>query len=94
MNVLAYQKYQAPNHHGVNPSQSVHVNYRHSHSWDPTLARQTTWSNQIMQRMLRTRAIQAKLKVNTPRDKYELEADRVAEQVMRMPEPDVQGKPG
>ena len=34
--------------------------------------------------------IQAKLIVNEPGDKYEQEADRVAEQVMRMPEPQVQ----
>lgn len=31
--------------------------------------------------------VQAKLTVNQPGDKYEQEADRVAEQVMRMPEP-------
>jgi len=35
------------------------------------------------------RFIQAKLKVNQPGDVYEQEADRVAEQVMRMPEPQV-----
>jgi len=34
--------------------------------------------------------IQAKLKIGQPGDKYELEADQVAEQVMRMPEPKVQ----
>ncbi len=34
--------------------------------------------------------IQTKLTVNTPGDKYEREADRVAEQVLRMPEPQVQ----
>ncbi len=34
--------------------------------------------------------VQPKLTVNTPGDKYEQEADRVAEQVMRMPEPQVQ----
>lgn len=34
--------------------------------------------------------LQPKLTVNTPGDKYEQEADRVAEQVMRMPEPQVQ----
>lgn len=34
--------------------------------------------------------LQAKLTVNTPGDKYEQEADRVAEQVMRMPEPQLQ----
>ncbi len=31
--------------------------------------------------------IQAKLKIGAPNDKYEQEADRVADQVMRMPEP-------
>ena len=36
--------------------------------------------------------IQAKLKIGQPGDKYEQEADRVAEQVMRMPEPQVQRK--
>ena len=34
--------------------------------------------------------IQPKLRINEPGDLYELEADRVAEQVMRMPEPGVQ----
>lgn len=36
--------------------------------------------------------IQAKLKIGQPGDKYEQEADRVAEQVMRMLEPQVQRK--
>ena len=35
-------------------------------------------------------AILAKLPINTPGDEYEQEADRVAEQVMRMPEPQLQ----
>jgi hypothetical protein len=35
-------------------------------------------------------SLQRKLTVNTPGDKYEQEADRVAEQVMRMPEPQIQ----
>jgi hypothetical protein len=36
--------------------------------------------------------IQAKLKVGQPGDIYEQEADRVADEVMRMPEPQVQGR--
>ncbi len=36
-----------------------------------------------------TLPIQTKLKISQPGDKYEQEADRVAEQVMRMPEPKV-----
>lgn len=37
-----------------------------------------------------SRVLQTKLSVNTPGDTFEQEADRVAEQVMRMPEPAVQ----
>ena len=40
------------------------------------------------------RMIQAKLTIGRPDDEYEREADRVADQVMRMPEPVVQQKPG
>jgi len=39
-----------------------------------------------------TPTIQAKLKIGQPNDKFEQEADRVVEQVMRMPEPQVQRK--
>ena len=37
--------------------------------------------------------VQAKLKIGQPKDKYEQEADRMAEQVMRMPEPNIRRKP-
>lgn len=37
--------------------------------------------------------VQAKLAISEPGDKYEQEADRVAEQVMRMPEPVIQRAP-
>ncbi|WLE98055.1 MAG: hypothetical protein QTN59_04290 [Candidatus Electrothrix communis] len=37
--------------------------------------------------------VQAKLKIGSPGDKYEQEADQVAEQVMRMPEPSIRRKP-
>lgn len=37
--------------------------------------------------------IQTKLTIGAPDDKYEQEADRVADQVMRMPEPSVQRTP-
>lgn len=38
--------------------------------------------------------LQAKLKIGQPNDKYEQEADRVADQIMRMPDPPIQLKPG
>lgn len=37
--------------------------------------------------------LQAKLKIGAPNDKYEQEADRVADQVMRMPDQVIQRKP-
>ncbi len=54
---------------------------------------QRTIGNQAVQRMMKSGAIQAKFKIGQPGDKYEQEADRVAEQVMRMPEPGIQLKP-
>ena len=43
-----------------------------------------------VRQVLRTPQIQAKLTISQPDDKYEQEADRVADEVMRMPEPVVQ----
>jgi hypothetical protein len=42
--------------------------------------------NQAVQNLFKSGAIQPKLKIGQPGDKYELEADRIAEQVMRMPD--------
>src|SRR5688500_14420929 len=43
-----------------------------------------------LQRTIGNRALQAKLAINQPGDSYEQEADRMAEQVMRAPEPRLQ----
>jgi hypothetical protein len=50
--------------------------------------------NRTLQKMLAAGAIQPSLRIGQPNDEYEQEADRVAEQVMRMPEPGLQRKPG
>jgi peptidoglycan hydrolase-like protein with peptidoglycan-binding domain len=52
------------------------------------LALQQTHGNRYVQRVVS--GIQAKLVVGQPGDKYEQEADRVADEMMRMPEPEVQ----
>jgi len=49
-------------------------------------------ADQVVQRLLKSRALQAKLRISQPNDIYEQEADRVAEQVMRMPDPAIQKK--
>lgn len=48
---------------------------------------QRALGNRAMTRLLRSGAIQAKLTVGPTDDEYEREADRVADEVMRMPEP-------
>jgi hypothetical protein len=40
-----------------------------------------------------TPPFQAKLTINQPGDKYEQEADRIAERIMRLPEPSLQCQP-
>lgn len=57
-------------------SQSSHV--------DRILHLQRTISNQDVQKLIRSGALQTKLMVGQPEDKYEQEADRVAEAVIRM----------
>lgn len=49
--------------------------------------------NQAMLGLLRSGLIQPKLRVGTPDDAYECEANRVADQVMRMPDPGIYRKP-
>ena len=48
--------------------------------------------NREVQRLYKAGILQTSLKIGQPNDGYEQEADRVAEQVMRMPEPLVQKK--
>ena len=51
------------------------------------IAQQQSLGNQAVQRLLRSRVIQTKLTINDLGDRYEQEADRVADAVMRMPDP-------
>jgi hypothetical protein len=65
------------------------------HSLRPAelMAMQRTLGNRAVGAMLGRASIQAKLIVNAPGDRYEREADRVAEQVMRMPAPPREATP-
>lgn len=49
--------------------------------------------NLTFQRLFKSGVIQAKLKIGQPNDIYEQEADRVADEVMLMPEPQIPPKP-
>ena len=59
-------------------------------SVDRILYLQRTIGNQAVSRLIRSKALQAKLRIGQPGDVYEQEADRVADAVMRMPEPEMQ----
>jgi len=54
---------------------------------------QQLYGNQFVQRVIAQHAVQAKLEIGQPGDIYEQEADRIAEQVMKMTEPPVQRQP-
>jgi len=60
---------------------------------DHILSLQRTIGNQAVQRLFKSGVIQAKLRIGQPNDIYEQEADRVAEQVMSMPEQPVERQP-
>lgn len=51
---------------------------------DRILQLQRTAGNQAVQRLIKSRALQAKLKISKPNDIYEQEAERVADQVVGM----------
>ncbi len=59
------------------------------HAEHSLLAQQQALGNQAVQRLLSSGMIQAKLTISEPGDQYEQEADRVADQVMRMSGPGV-----
>jgi len=61
---------------------------------DIILNLQRTIGNQAVGRLYRSGMLQAKLKIGSPNDRYEQEADRVADEVMRMPGPGVQRQVG
>jgi len=60
---------------------------RSSAAVHPLLTLQRSIGNQAVRNLIRTPYIQTKLQISTPEDPFEEEADRVADTVMRMPEP-------
>lgn len=70
----------------VSKSQKTNVSPSTNFPIDQILFLQRTIGNQAVQRLFKSGVIQAKLKIGQPNDIYEQEADRVAEQVMRMTE--------
>ncbi len=78
----------APRGHKTNPSRPARSPV------DQISLLQRTIGNRAVERLLKSGVVQAKLKVNEPRDIYEQEADRIADQVMATPtHPALNGAP-
>lgn len=76
----------------VAPKQRTHFSHPSASPINQVLFLQKTLGNQAVQRLFTTGTIQPKLRIGHPNDIYEQEADRVADEVMRMPEPTIQPK--
>ena len=73
-----------------NPKKTTGQPFPAHASIHPLLNLQRSVGNQAVLRLMRSGALQPKLAISQPGDVYEQEADRVAEQVMRMPSPTLQ----
>ena len=74
----------------IDPQRSAHAvtpNGTAGFVTSPIRKLQRAVGNQALNSLLRSHIIQPKLTVSHPDDEYEREADRVADQVMRLPEP-------
>lgn len=86
MTAFAPQQYRARKCCSVIPTRPDSTDFRFFSTWNSLRTHPPARGNQAMQQLLRTGAIQAKLKINEEGGSYEQEADRVAEQVMWMAE--------
>lgn len=73
--------------YGDLPKRNVTVSRSIRSPPDHILFLQRTIGNQAVRRLMKSGVLQAKLRIGAPGDVYEQEADRVADIVMRMPEP-------
>jgi len=90
-NFMNLKMAQHANQQSVGPAaaarQAQSVLRRDSRSSSAILDLQRTRGNQFVQSFLRAQTVQRKLAVNQPGDRFEQEADRMADQVMRMSVP-------
>jgi hypothetical protein len=81
------QKSRTRSSHLTSPARPDRVDSRFASMGNPLVAQQQALGNQAMQRLLHAGVTQAKLTVGQPGDRYEQEADRVADRVMSIPYP-------
>jgi hypothetical protein len=87
---LAVKKHETKKENSIIRQQDIDSSHSSRSPADQIIFLQRTAGNQAVQRLLKSGTLQAKLKISQPNDIYEQEADRVAEQVMRMPDPVIQ----
>jgi hypothetical protein len=96
MNERISKAVKAPEAKSKNSAPKTQRKTDHSQSMNSSVDRvlylQRTIGNQAVGRLIRSEALQTKLKIGPPGDKYEREADRVADQVMRMRDIEVSAK--
>jgi outer membrane protein OmpA-like peptidoglycan-associated protein len=71
----------------ASPARPDRANFQPALIENSLISQQQAFGNRAMQRLVRSKVIQAKFTINEPGDQYEQEADRVADAVMRMPDP-------
>ncbi len=86
MTEIADKKPETLKENRISPASNIELYRVAAAPFDRILYLQRTVGNQAVKRLIKSGTLQAKLRVGTPGDGYEQEADRVAEQVMRMPE--------
>ena len=85
--IVSTKKPEGKKNKSVSLARQANLSQSMSSPANQVLHLQRTIGNQAVQRMVRSGALQAKLRIGQPGDVYEQEADRVADAVMRMPEP-------
>jgi hypothetical protein len=83
-NASADKKTETKSENSVSPPQKSDASQFYGSPVDRILFLQRTIGNQAVGRLISSGALQTKLRINEPGDIYEQEADRVADQVMRM----------
>lgn len=84
---IEVKKHEANSQNFVSKTRKPCCSKTRSSPVDRVLFLQRTIGNRAVQRLMKSGALQAKLRIGAPGDVYEREADRVAEQVMRMAQP-------
>jgi GH24 family phage-related lysozyme (muramidase) len=84
---LEVKKHEANSQNLVSMTRKPCCSKTRSSQVDRVLFLQRTMGNQAVQRLMKSGALQAKLRIGAPGDVYEQEAERVADAVMRMSQP-------